>query len=130
MSPRRSLGLFNSKFTFSLSFFKVNEISKGWVLKIFPLGPLPIQDCLFALLRKPGNSQEVFPSAVIFSVKSSTGQSDSKIFRSIDLEHRLPKRFQLAFLKLYRGWVLLSSACDFRNIGKWSLPQWSSWTDH
>ena len=38
MSPRRSLGLFNNKFTFSLSFFEVNEIKKGRVLKIFSLG--------------------------------------------------------------------------------------------
>ena len=56
-------------------------------------------------------------AAVNFSVKSSRGQSDSKIFRSIDLENRSPKGFQLAFLQLYRGWVVLSSACDVRNIG-------------
>ena len=104
------------------------------MLKIFPLGPLPIQDCLFALLSKSGNSREVFPSTIrrggFPGSQSSTGQSDSNIFRSIDLEHRSPKRFQFAFLKLFRVWVVLSSACDFRNIGKWSLPQRSSWTDH
>ena len=64
MSPRRSFGLFNNKFTFCFSFFEVNKIKKGRVLKIFSLGPLPIQDCLLTLFIEPGNSREVFPSTM------------------------------------------------------------------
>ena len=48
-------------------------------------------------------------ASVFFPVKSSTGQTDSKIFWSIDLVHRLPKRSQFAFSKLNAGRVVSAS---------------------